>query len=86
MSHKSTLKKKKLKKRTVLNLLVAFPSPHSCTKASVVFAAGAAIRIMRPKGLSISQKKKKSMARHEQAPFVPLQGPRVQGRATTKSV
>lgn len=38
------------------NLLVTFWSPHSCTKASVVFIAGTAIRIMRPKGLSISQK------------------------------
>lgn len=38
------------------NLLVTFFSPHSCTKASVVFIAGTAIRIMRPKGLSISQK------------------------------
>lgn len=37
------------------NLLVTFLSPHSCTKASVVFIAGTAIRIMRPKGLSISQ-------------------------------
>lgn len=38
------------------NLSVTFRSPHSCTKASVVFIAGTAIRIMRPKGLSISQK------------------------------
>lgn len=53
MSHKSTFK-------NVLccfqNLSVTFCSPHTCTKASVVLIAGTAIRIMRPKGLSISQK------------------------------
>lgn len=34
----------------------AFRGPLCCTKASVVFITGAAIRIMRPKGLSIKQK------------------------------
>lgn len=53
MTHKSTFK-------NVLccfqNPPVTFCSPHTCTKASVVLIAGTAIRIMRPKGLSISQK------------------------------
>lgn len=53
MSHKSTFK-------NVLccfqNPSVTFCSPRACTKASVVLIAGTAIRIMRPKGLSISQK------------------------------
>lgn len=53
MTHKSTFK-------NVLccfeNPSVTFCSPHTCTKASVVLIAGTAIRIMRPKGLSISQK------------------------------
>lgn len=53
MTHKSTFK-------NVLccfqNPSVTFCSPRTCTKASVVLIAGTAIRIMRPKGLSISQK------------------------------
>lgn len=53
MSHKSTFKNALC---WLQNHLVTFWNPHSCTKASVVFIAGTAIRIMRPKGLSISQK------------------------------
>ena len=51
--HKSTFKNPFC---CLQNLLVTFWSPHICTKASVVFIAGTAIRIMRPKGLSISQR------------------------------
>ena len=58
MGHKSTLRyalafleNKKPEKNSVM-----FWSPRSCTKASVVVLRGTAIRIMRPKGLSISQK------------------------------
>lgn len=53
MSHKSTFKNPLCCPQ---NPLVTFWSAHSCTKESVVFIAGTAIRIMRPKGLSISQK------------------------------
>lgn len=53
MSHKSTFRKCTLLPPQLLGHVL---SPHSCTKASVVFIEGTAIRIMRPKGLSISQK------------------------------